>query len=243
MDRQPSRTSIYHDLLDAFQQAGCPVCRLALGAVRAYLDSISREGGLTDLEIRTRLRESHAFCPVHAHQWLESQHVLGTAILYEDVLSHLTAELQELRFRKRGFLAGAAPLLGGGGSRTVDALEPHRPCPACELLARAEARSVDVLLEHVRQAEFRDAYARSGGVCLPHLRPALSAAQDESAFRTLIEAAVTRHEALGAHLREIIRLHDYRYSHEPSGEERGADARAVRHVVGEPGVRGVARDS
>ena len=242
MDRQPSRTSIYHDLLDAFQQAGCPVCRLALGAVRAYMDSISREGGLTDLEIRTRLRESHVFCPVHAHQWLESQHVLGTAILYEDVLSHLTAELQGLRFRKRGFLAGAAPLLGGGG-RTGSVLEPHRPCPACEILARAEARTIDVLLEHLRQAEFRDAYVGSGGVCLPHLRSALAVASDESTFRTLIEAAVAQHEALGAHLREIIRLHDYRYSHEPSGEERGADARAVRHVVGEPGVREVGRDS
>jgi hypothetical protein len=68
-------------------------------------------------------------------------------------------------------------------------------------------------------------------------------ASDESTFRTLIEAAVAQHEALGAHLREIIRLHDYRYSHEPSGDERGADARAVRHVVGEPGVREVGRDS
>ena len=68
-------------------------------------------------------------------------------------------------------------------------------------------------------------------------------ASDESTFRTLIETAVAQHEELGTHLREIIRLHDYRYSHEPSGDERGAEARAVRHVVGEPGMRGVGRDS
>ncbi|MDQ3328961.1 MAG: DUF6062 family protein [Chloroflexota bacterium] len=241
MDHQPSRTSIYHDLLDAFAQEGCPVCRLALGNVRGYLDSISREGGLTDLEIRTRLRESHAFCAGHALQWLESQHLLGTAILYEDLIIHLTGELKTLRHAKRGFLAAAAPLLGGGG-RKADALEQHRACPACGVLTRAEARINDVLLEHLREEGFREEYARSGGVCLPHLRIALAAAPDEPSFRTLIEVAVARNEALVAHLREIIRLHDYRYSREPSGDERGADARAVRHVVGEPGVRGLGRD-
>lgn len=238
MDHQPSRTSIYHDLLDAFRQDGCPVCRLALGNVRAYLDSISREGGLTDLEIRTLLRESHGYCAGHAHQWLESQHLLGTAILYEDVLSHLTGELKNLRFGKRGFLSSAAPILGGSG-RKLDALDPHRACPACEVLSRAEAKAIDVLLEHLREAGFREEYALSGGVCFPHLCSALSVAPDEAGFRTLIEVAVAQHEALGAHLREIIRLHDYRYSHEPAGDERGADARAVRHVAGERGVRGL----
>ena len=241
MESQPSRTSIYHDLLDAFAQEGCPVCRLALGNVRGYLDSISREGGLTDLEIRTRLRESHAFCAGHAHQWLESQHLLGTAILYEDLLDHLTGELKTLRYRKRGFLAGAAPLLGGGG-RKVDALEPHRSCPACEVLTRAEERGIDVFLEHLREDGFREEYAQSGGVCLPHCQTALVAAPDEPTFRTLIEVAIARNGALVTHLREIIRLHDYRYNREPSGDERGADARAVCHVVGEPGLRGLGRD-
>lgn len=235
-----SRTRTHDDLLDAFREEGCPVCRLALRDVRGYLRAISVEGGITDPEIRLRLRASHAFCNEHAYLWLEQRHLLGTAVIYDDVLTHLGEELRGLRFEQRGLLRGVSSLLhlGGGrdGGRELEELAAHEECPACRALALSEEMGIDVLLEGLGRPEFGEAYGASGGLCLPHLRTALIAARDEETFGALIAAAAARHDALHAQLREIIRKHDYRYSHEPVGEERGADERAVRHAVGERGI-------
>ncbi|MDP9378553.1 MAG: DUF6062 family protein [Chloroflexota bacterium] len=240
-----NRTRTRDDLLEAFGREGCPVCRLALRRVESYLESISREGGLVDLSIRDRIRAAHGFCNEHAHQWLEQQHLLGTAIIYEDVLGHIADELRGLRFERRGWLSGVTSLrsLGGSGTgnRGPDALQPHRECLACRALAEAEAAVLDTLLGSLQEPEFGRAYAGSAGLCVPHLATALGAARDESSFAALIEVALTRHEALREQLREIIRRHDYRYTGEAAGEERGAEARAVRHSVGERGIRGLSR--
>lgn len=230
------RTRTHHDLLNAFQQEGCPVCRLVLRGVSAYLSSVSNEGGLTDPDVRDRIRASHGFCNEHSHQWLREQHLLGTAILYEDVLTHLASELKGLQFQRRGLLSGFLGNPFGAHDRSLSALDPHQECSACRSRADLEERVVAALLAGIETAEFREAYANSGSLCLPHLRLALASARDERSFDTLIGIVLARHETLIGQLREIIRRHDYRYSAEPSGEERGAAARAVRHVVGERGL-------
>ena len=232
------RTRMHDDLLEAFGREGCPLCRVALEAVSAYLASISHEGGVTDLEIRDRIRASHGFCRAHAYRWLEEQHVLGTAIIYEDVLGHVAEELRRLRFGKRGLLAGMPFLAGGRGGGGVEALAPHRSCLACVFLAEYESAAVQALLRGLERADFREAYGASAGLCLPHLGAALAAAPDEGALGALIEAALDRHEALRGELREIMRKHDYRFRGEPVGDERGAERRAVRHVAGERGLPG-----
>ncbi|MDP9351939.1 MAG: DUF6062 family protein [Chloroflexota bacterium] len=229
----PTRT--YHDLLEAFGQDGCAVCRLAARSVSSFLSSISNEGGLTDPEVRDRIRAAHGFCNEHAHQWLREQHLLGTAILYEDLLDHLATELQALRFQKRGRLGNPFT----ARERTPVALAAHQECAACRSLADTEQRMIAAVLSGLRAEEFRTAYEHSRGLCVPHLRVALAEAPDEDLFATLTDLAVARHKALAEQLREIIRRHDYRYSEEPSGEERGAAARAVRQVVGEQGIRGM----
>lgn len=240
------RTRTSTDLLEAFRREGCPVCRIVLATVRSYLDSISHEGGITDPEIRDRIRAAHGFCHTHAYQWLEQQHVLGTAIIYDDVLGHVACELQSLRFKSRGLLPGAASLRGvfggnsPGGDGRLDTLRPHQECLACRSASNAEQAAVHALLTHFREQDFRQAYERSDGLCLPHLREALSAVRDEGSFDGLVQAALSHHEALRKQLQEVIRHHDYRFSGEPAGDERGSGTRAVRHVVGEAGVRGLA---
>ncbi|HEV2067498.1 MAG TPA: hypothetical protein VGR08_11750, partial [Thermomicrobiales bacterium] len=66
------------------------------------------------------------------------------------------------------------------------------------------------------------------------LRRALSQANGRGAFACLRDHALDRQDALLGHLNEIIRKHDYRHREEPSGEEKGAAIRAVRHVAGIP---------
>jgi len=76
------------------------------------------------------------------------------------------------------------------------------------------------------------AYAASDGLCLPHLRLALDAAPNDRVFRALRARALQTQETMIAQLNETIRKHDYRFRHEPAGEEKGSPQRAVDHVAG-----------
>ncbi len=231
------RTTGYYDLIDAFAEEGCPVCRLGLAAVDRSIRAIDYES-VGDPGIREHLRASLGFCNVHAHQWLSQAHVLGTASIYVDVLMRLTAELRALPFRPHPMLADVAALLGPRARQSGDRrpLVPTRECLVCRVLADTEAILVRTLLATLPEPAFQDAYSDSSGLCLPHLRRAVGQAGDEVTFAMLRDATLVREERLLAELREIIRKHDYRFASEPAGAERGAAGRAVHHIAGAPGI-------
>jgi hypothetical protein len=239
-----NRTMTYFDLLDAFGEDGCPDCRLALAAIDHYIDSVNYEF-VNDSGFRDEVRAANGFCTEHAHQWLKGANVLGTAIIYTDVLVHLTEELRRIHHPKPTFLRGMVSLLnhrgeqGGEPDDPCDSLVPDGGCPACRVRAEQELRAIATLLEVVGEADFREAYAKSAGLCLPHLRRALCAAPDEDAFAAVRDVAIAGEERLVQQLREIIRKHDYRFRDEPSGPERGAAERAVQHAAGARGLGGV----
>jgi len=91
------------------------------------------------------------------------------------------------------------------------------------------------LLSGLADPPFRTAFAASPGLCLPHLRRALAQAADDYTFTTLRDIALAHEDALFTHLLEVIRKHDYRFTEELAGEERGAGARTIRHVSGDAG--------
>jgi hypothetical protein len=242
-DRRPRRHTTEYDLLDAFAAPGCPICRLTQRAVRRYLEALAAEG-VTDVEARAQLRAAHAFCARHARQWADrASGVLGTAIIYQDVLQSLAADL-ERSLGEPGGGSGLFDALGLGGrpgvaTRVARALAPRGRCPACRHAEEAEARLLGSLLDHLGDAEFGAAFAASAGLCLPHFRQAAArgarTGRAES-VRRLAERQLRLLRQLGAELGEVIRKHDDRFRHEPWGAERDAPARAIRLVVGEEGA-------
>ena len=107
------------------------------------------------------------------------------------------------------------------------------PCPACVVHADSEKMLLGALRSGFTDPAFRDAFTRSSGLCLPHLRPALAQAPDDATFTILRAAALAHEETLLAHLQEVIRKHDYRFTEELAGDERGAGPRAIHHIAGE----------
>ena len=75
---------------------------------------------------------------------------------------------------------------------------------------------------------------------LPHLRLALPMAPNATVFREMRARALQTQETLIAQLNETIRKHDYRFRHEPAGDEKGSPERAVAHVAGDVGAVGTA---
>jgi len=242
IDRRTTETQGNHDLFEAFADPGCPVCALSRQAVSRYMGATNYDS-LGDPDIRRRFEASMGFCNRHAHQWLEEAFILGTAQMYRDILLQAREEVRQRRWRGGGALRKVGSLLSrqqaepGEGDRF---LRPTAPCPACEILAETEARLTRTLVQGVAEPDFRAAFTASDGLCIPHLRTALAAAPREDAFNALRDRALATEDILLAHLEETIRKHDYRFRHEPAGDEKGSPARAVSHVAGHSGSLGPA---
>jgi hypothetical protein len=221
----PEKDVLYHELLEALQAEGCAVCRLARGASDSYIHALIHEG-VTDVKLREALRDARGLC--YRHGWRlahERGAVLGTAIIYRDVINTLVKALE----------ANSNPparLFGRGQPDLSRALAASATCPACVLERDAEQREVKVLLSYINDTSLEAAYKSAGGICLPHFQLALSQAS-ASAVRTLAGWQAEAWSRLRGELDELIRKHDYRFRSEPVTEDEASSwKRAVAAVVG-----------
>jgi len=223
------RDTTAFEVRDALREPGCAVCRLTHRSVVRLLKSIAYEQ-VNDVDLRRQLRAAGGFCSAHAHLWAREAHsVLGTALIYRDVLH---AALDEIGV--------AAPngqrdrWLRGWLGRTQD----DHSCPACQAQVQSEARYVEALMASVAvDADSRTALEASAGLCRRHTLAAIRSGRDGS--ECITQRARQAVEALIADLDEVIRKEDYRFRHEPrSDSERTAPARAIAWAAGTEGTVG-----
>lgn len=220
------RDSTAYEVREALGQPGCPVCELAVRSVSRWLQSVAYEQ-VNDIQLRDELRAARGFCNAHAHQWLRETHnVLGTAIIYRDVLRAALRELESPRSGGR-----LRMLLGGEDAEPRDG---RAGCPACRAQRQAEARYLDALLALVTAEESLLA-RHADGLCRRHTRAALRRG-GAAAGRVLQHTRQTMQRLL-AELDEVIRKEDYRFRHEERTDaERTAPGRAVAWVAGVDGL-------
>jgi hypothetical protein len=221
------RDSSAFEVRDALAEAGCPICRLAVAAVDHHIATIAYEG-VNDIAFRDRLRAAGGFCPSHAYRWLRDSHnVLGTALIYRDLLSTARRELEGTRpsgnlltrWRRSAARTDDVPDAGS----TLE-------CPVCKTQREAEARYLDALYAVLAERDGSEAFLRSDGLCLPHARVALARGGQAGTRVQAHMLDVLAH--LLAVLDEVIRKEDYRFRHEPrTEEERTAPATAVATAV------------
>jgi hypothetical protein len=229
MSSSPRDTAAF-ELRDALREAGCPVCRLALRSAARLIQSIAYEQ-VNDIALRKQLRMAGGFCNAHAHQWLrEARSVLGTALIYRDVVSAALRELHtspaQSGQRGGGLLRG---LLG-----VADRASREATCPACQTQFEAEARYVDGLVGLV--AADAQALQNSQAVCCcRHTQTATRSGGPGGEI--ILRHSQARMQALVTELDEVIRKEDYRFRHEPrTHAERTAPARAVAWAAGSEGL-------
>jgi uncharacterized protein DUF6062 len=223
MSAAAPRDSTAFEVREAIGQAGCPVCRLAVRSVGRWLASVAYDQ-VNDVDLRSELRAARGFCNVHAHRWLTAAHsVLGTAIVYADLLKSSLRELESDTIQRGGRWRA---ILGAQAAEVGT-------CPACRAQAEAEERFLDALLATV--AADQQALDGSEGVCLRHTRAALRRG-GPGAERVLLHTR-SAVEQLLKELGEVIRKEDYRFRHEPRTDaERTAPSRAVARVAGADGL-------
>jgi len=251
------------NLKAAFTEPGCPICRLRQQEERRHLFRLLYEN-VNDGGTRQRLVQSLGLCLDHAWLLQATEQStwgdgLGVGIIYEHLTTMVANTLCEYVVQRRPFwrrvgrtssLAGLHRWLvqGGRAFRSLTRrqsppgpgaslsarLSPAARCHVCRTLDDSERTHLKWLVRGVGDAKFRDWYAASDGLCLPHLRRALAYVKDEEAVAFLVEVAKAKLKPLLADLREYLRKRDWNNRSEPKHPwEQASWVRAVAFLTGE----------
>ena len=248
----------------AFKQPGCPICTIMHRTERRYLFNFLWEnvndGPIRAQLIRSLgFCYKHAWQLVAMEQQVWGGG-LGTGIVYEDLGQHVQASLQEyvavtgerLGQQPRGRWSALRTRLGdtvqrwarqAGWQRLLGSearpplplgLEAQQKCRVCSLIAETEETDLKWLIDNCADEAFRKAYQASAGLCLPHLRKAMTMDRDGEAALFLAQTAQEKLGVLLGDLGEYLRKFIYQYSHEPKTEaEKVSWRRMVAFLVGE----------
>jgi hypothetical protein len=108
---------------------------------------------------------------------------------------------------------------------------PNKICPICNVISERVAGWIGNLLNGLMDEEIKQLYFESYGLCMNHFSQAIESATPEAA-ELMIQKQVEVLKKLNGDLEEYSRKLDYRYSHEPMGEEQTAWIRATKFFVG-----------
>ncbi len=217
------------ELREAMTGWGCPLCRLVARAERMYIDSLNYERVL-DLNTRDALKASRGLCATHTRQWQELQgSALGMAIVYRVSVLDLLRDTAPDKFKPASFLRRG----GKDAAQLAEDLSSSGPCPACEIGQGTAERFATLLLKDIRDDEVQMRLRECGGLCLPHLRLALSCPGAGKTYKLLIDVQRAAWQTLMGELEEFIRKNDYRFRHELLTEaESDSWLRALDVIVG-----------
>lgn len=231
----------YFRLVEACGEPGCPVCRCVSTDSRAYLGALLYEQ-VTDPDTRRRIRASWGFCNWHTWMLLEIEDsIFGASIIYDDLMTLALRRTERLgdqagRRRRRGWLS---TLMGRTRPPAVVEQYGRRPaCPACANAADTEKRYVETLVTFIDDGDLQLSYARSDGLCLPHLFAAADAHGESPNVLTLVGRTRAKWAKLGQELGSFVRKHDYQNREPFSPAETASYVRAFEALAGAKHVFG-----
>jgi hypothetical protein len=231
----------YFRLIEACAQPGCPVCRCLEAESRRYLDALLYEH-VTDPDSRRAIRLSWGFCNWHTWMLPEiASSAFGAAIICEDLVTRVLRQTH--RLRRGSQLRRWLTALRGRRRRPtlVEGWALRTPCPACTDAAPTEARYLDTMVTFADDEALRVAYARSDGLCLPHVVLAVERGNENA--DTLVARTREAWARIGRDLATFVSKHDHRNREPYTEAEAAACARAFEMLAGARGIFGSARVS
>ncbi|BAS28504.1 hypothetical protein LIP_2674 [Limnochorda pilosa] len=141
----------------AAEVPGCVICSAARRATERSFDALLWEL-VNDPAVRGRIREALGFCPRHTWELVRvertrTRNVLGKAILFEDIIRHVSVLLRNPQPRR--------------------ALTTRPPCPACVDEREAERTYLERVLQLAQEGLSRHVTPpTTGSLCSRHLAAA-----------------------------------------------------------------------
>jgi hypothetical protein len=224
---------MYFDLLDAFQQPGCPVCRLSMRSVRRYMDNLFYEL-VNDPGARDSLLKSHGFCAEHAGLLLETRiaEALGASIIYRNIIKVILENFPKSASESSPIpdpTKERLPLI----RKFVKSSEPSGRCPACEQRESSSDRAIAGMVKSLHDDRLRAAFQDSDGLCFPHMKKLLDRTQGSDTVIFLLKVTQEKLDILQSQMGELIRKNDYRFQSEGISDLEGsAWAKAMCMISG-----------
>ncbi|MCS6849076.1 MAG: DUF6062 family protein [Anaerolineae bacterium] len=227
------KSSAYYELIEAMSQPGCPICRLVDRAVRQYVDVFFYES-VTNVERRAEIREARGYCSVHGALLAGHARMLGIAIIQHDVINDVLREVNRILPEARAQRRPLDQLTGAPMRRAIlGAVKPKRACPLCEYERDQEGMLLHALAGEIQDEAMHHAFARSSGLCLPHLQALLQLRGVASHhLRLLLQIERDILTALKAELEEYLAKSNGSYDYAGMGREADSPLRAVKLVSG-----------
>ncbi len=226
MKSTPELTPLQIELREAMSPWGCPLCRLSEKAEQAYIKSLNYERVL-DLKTRDALKSSRGLCDKHSRDWETLQgSALGIAIVYRVTVLDLLRDTDPSKLKPRGIFKRQS-----SGVDLAQQLVSHGPCLACDIGAGTAERFSGLLLQDIEDPKMQKLLLQCGGLCLVHLRTALSHRMRASTSASLISVQRQAWQHIMGELEEFIRKNDYRFRDEAMSEEEGTSWSRVLDVI------------
>lgn len=225
----------------------CPICAVLKKTTDERMKSLPDQMNLTSLP-REEAATSQGFCgrhvPLLCH--LVEAHSTGAAVaasyleLSERTIAALQCELCPPSRNPQAIQGWMRSAIQLGSNRSVLAeswefqFGQGFTCPICRFEVNAEYRAIIGFVAQLADPSFRESYAATDGLCLPHLRMALGKTDKEG---KIFLAGAARDKVAGLlHLvKEYTRKHNWHFRDEPKfPEEQEAVMRTIRFQVGQP---------
>jgi hypothetical protein len=156
------------------------------------------------------------------------------AILYEDVLQYEMAGLFDLfTDAKVSWWQRRRQRLKQRAQQWLHVRQRRAGCPVCRTWKTQEHLYLAVLLDHGEDDDVIRALAQSDGLCLPHVASLLQFNAIHAHLPAVLAVQQRCLQRLHGDLNAFIRKQDYRFAHEPYGQEADAWQRVVACLVGD----------
>lgn len=202
---KPTPSSL-HDLLEAYSQPGCPVCRIGAQTVRRQLKALFYEY-VNDREMRDSLVKSLGFCSEHVRLLLSHKiaDTLGASIIYEHLAKVVLRE-----FPKQA--SNMQPKeLSRKISSLVSASEGLGECLACKRRDETVSYTLQQIGISLNNTALREALEMSDGFCFSHLSQLLLEIQKPTDIEFVLTLTRNKLEIRQAEMAEVIRKNDHRF--------------------------------
>ncbi len=227
-------------LTDALNEdCDCIMCRVAKNMESENIDYFL---GPSMMEPECRMvTNNRGFCQKHLAALYERGNRLSLALMLDTHIEEVRGRIK--RKTKHFKLGGVA---SGGARKSIEKITDElgkivSSCAVCDKLNKEiEAAAGNLVYLWDQESEFRSKFARSKGLCMPHMKMVLDASPDELSgkkleefVRELCNLQSSRLDELNEDVHWFTQKYDYRNQDAPWGNAKDALPRAVKKLGGE----------
>jgi hypothetical protein len=226
IDRSRSKSSTGNKQRTSGASGRCPICTAQSQAVFEFFVHWQYTFMRSEAA-RQALADSRGFCPVHTWQF---EKIASPMTVSEGFVSVVEAQIAQLY-----------DLLESPAKEWANRLErlPTQvdSCAACRILKETENEQIQQFLTEIAEDGARERYARSLGLCLPHLDAVIATCTDQEISRFLIGVQIRTLEQISEDMRSFTLKREVLRRDLLNSDETNAWVRALAQLVGERTAR------